>query len=101
MCVERGLPGNNLDADLQRLSERGELPPLVAAIANEIKVIGNAGAHVKPRKPRKVEFEEVQTINDFFHLVINYVYDAPTLLEQYEKRLRPKKPKIISEDTIQ
>jgi hypothetical protein len=100
ICIDRGLPGKNLDADLKKLSELGQLPGLVAEIADEIKVIGNAGAHVKPRKRRRVGYEEAQTIDDFFHLVVTYVYDAPERLKEYRKRLRPKPPKIVSEDTV-
>ncbi len=100
ICLERGLPGKNLSADLKQLSARGELPPHVAEIAGEITAIGNAGAHVKPSKRRNVGWEEGQIIDDFFHLVVNYVYDAPARLREYRKRLRPKTVKIISEDTV-
>jgi hypothetical protein len=100
ICIQKGLPGKNLDDDLKKLSERGILPSLVAEIADEIKVIGNAGAHVSPRKSRNVGQNEVQTIDDFFHLVVIYVYEAPSRLKEYQKLLRPKKPKIISEETV-
>ena len=97
ICKDQGQPGKNLGDDLARLSKAGVFPPLVAEISQEIRVIGNAGAHVKSEA---VEADQVLAIDGFFHTVIEYVYDAPALLKEYRERLRPDLPEIISEATI-
>ena len=45
VCVDQGAKSGNLKDKLTKLSERGVFPPLVAQIANEIRLIGNDGAH--------------------------------------------------------
>ncbi len=97
ICIEQGFPGDDeLGKNLKKLS----LPPLVAEIADEIRVMGNAGAHIKARKYRNVGPREAQTIDDFFHLVVLFVYEAPSLLKEYQKRLRPNQRKIISANLV-
>ncbi len=100
ICIDKGEPGKNLNNDLKSLSENGIFPSIVADIAEELKLIGNAGAHIKPRKPREIGEEQVQVIDDFFHLVVTYVYEAPVRLEEYRKLLLPELPQIISHDAV-
>jgi len=99
ICIDQGEPGANLDTDLKSLSDAGVFPPIVAEIADELRLIGNAGVHIKPRKPRNIA-EQVDVIDHFFHLVVNYVYEAPAKLRVYRKRLAPELPEIESEETI-
>src|SRR5207244_1118645 len=87
ICIDRGEPGKNLHDDLENLSKAGVFPPIVAEIAHELRNIGNTGAHVKTHD---VEDTQVQALDDFFHLVVNYVYEAPARLESYRKLLRPQ-----------
>jgi Domain of unknown function (DUF4145) len=97
ICIDRGEPGNNLKADLEKLSARGIFPSLVADIAGVLKDAGNIGAHVKHRE---VTEEEAKAIDDFFHSVVYYVYELPARLAEYNKLLRPDLPEIISEDVV-
>ncbi len=97
ICIDQGAPGRNLNGDLKSLSENGIFPALVAEIAEELKIIG---AHIKPRISREVTEEQVQVIDDFFHLVVTYVYEAPGRLQEYRKLLLAGTPEIISHDAI-
>jgi hypothetical protein len=95
ICIDRGEQGKNLNDDLIRLSEAGVFPPIVAEIAQELRDVGNTGAHAKPRD---VGDEQVQAIDDFFNLVATYVYEMPASLEAYRKRLAPEIHEITSEE---
>jgi len=79
------------------LANDGVFPPVLADIAHELRGIGNVGAH-----PKDVDVleEQVSAIDDFFHLVISYVYEAPARLEEYRRLYRPDLPEIVSEDAI-
>lgn len=87
ICIERGERGKNLNDDLERLSKAGVFPPIVAEIAHELRDVGNTGAHAKSQE---VKEKQIQAIDDFFHLVVNYVYEAPARLEEYRNLLNPK-----------
>jgi hypothetical protein len=93
ICIDRGEDGKNLKDDLNNLSKAGVFPPIVAEIANELRYIGNTGAHVKPQT---VKAEHIQAIDDFFHIVVNYVYEAPARLNAYRRLLSPQLPELTS-----
>lgn len=97
ICIDRGGAGKNLQEDLKKLSQAGEFPPVVAEIALELKDIGNTGAHVRSQA---VQDDQVQAIDDFSHLVVNYVYEAPARLEAYRRLLTPEIPEITSDDAV-
>jgi hypothetical protein len=73
------------------------LPPTITEIAHKLKDSGNDGAHIRSLK---VESYQVQSIDDFFHLIVNYVYDAHALLQAYRELLEIENPEIIAEDHI-
>ncbi len=87
ICIDRGEPGRNLHDDLENLSKPGVFPPVVAEIAHALRDVENTGAHVKTHD---VEDKQVQALDGFFHLVVNYVYEAPAKLESYRKLLHTK-----------
>lgn len=97
LCIDRGARTGNLRDKLAKLSERGVFPPLVEQIANEVRLIGNDGAH---GKRRDVEPKRVPAIDDFFHLVLGYVYDAPARLNEFRKHYTPDLPEINSGDAV-
>ncbi len=99
ICSERGAPGKNLDDDLKRLERDGVFPPQVKEIAEVLKLIGNAAAHMKPRKPRNIG-DDVEVIDDFFHLIVTYVYEHPARLEEYNRLLQIELPQIVSNDSV-
>ncbi|HVS81380.1 MAG TPA: DUF4145 domain-containing protein [Pyrinomonadaceae bacterium] len=98
ICLDKDAREEDLKKNLKKLLEGNEFRSIVAQIAEELVLIGNAGAHIKPRKPRNVE--QVQVIDDFFRLVVNYVYEAPAKLKTYRELLTPELPEIESEETI-
>ena len=93
ICIDRGERGDNLNEDLGKLATAGVFPPIVAEIARELRQIGNTGAHVKPRT---VEQEQAEAIDDFFHDVVRYVYDAPANLKAYRGLLDFELPDFSS-----
>lgn len=99
ICIDQGELGDKLDTDLKNLSSAGILPPIIAEIAKELKLIGNAGAHIKPRQQRDIA-GEVEAIDDFFRIVLNYVYELPEKLRSYQERLAPRQAEIDAEGSI-
>ena len=99
ICIDKGEPGNHLDADLRNPSSTGILPPIVAEISRELKLIGNAGAHIKPRHQRDIA-GQVEAIDDFFRIVLNYVYEVPEKLRRYQQLLAPDHTEIEAEESI-
>lgn len=97
ICIDQGQAGKNLNEDLKNLSRAGVFPPIVAEIAHELRAIGIIGAHVKPQA---VEDDQVKAIDDFFRLVVAFVYEAPANLEAYRKRLNPELPEITLDDAV-
>jgi len=97
ICIDRGEPGKNLRDDLEELSKAGVFPPIVAEIAHELRDIGNTGAHAKAQD---VEDKQTQAIDDFFHLVVNYVYEAPARLEAHRRLLRPKTKFVLLDGSL-
>ena len=84
ICKDRGVQGRNLDQQLKQLTSQGIIPSIIAEIADELRLLGNIGAHADDLR---VTSEQVQAMDDFFHLVIEYVYIAPHKLKEFRNTL--------------
>jgi hypothetical protein len=45
ICEDRGVATGSLAKRLQALSDRGEIPPLLAEVSDVVRILGNVGAH--------------------------------------------------------
>lgn len=69
ICIERGLPGKNLNSDIGTLVEDG-LPVQIQRSLDLVRVVGNNAVH-----PGQIEFEEnKENVREFFALV-NLIVD--------------------------
>jgi hypothetical protein len=84
LCQDKNATGKNLFQQLNALSQAGVLPPTLLELADIIRVIGNAGVHAGDDE---VSESDVEIIDDFFRLVIEYVYVAPASLDQIKKKM--------------
>lgn len=81
ICLDQGVKERTLNASLQKLIDEGRLPALLGEITNVIKVIGNAGAHAGCPP---VLHSHVLAIDDFFRIVLDYLYIAPSKLKKFK-----------------
>ena len=84
ICEDRGANKGTLFKSLVQLSERGEVPPNLVEVTDLLRLIGNIGAHASDKSVHPLL---VQTIDDFFRAIIEYVYIAPSKVKEFRKRL--------------
>jgi hypothetical protein len=95
ICIDQGISEKkSLHESLKKLTVLGKLPPLLSEVSNIIKIIGNAGAHAVGAPIYRTH---VLAIDDFFRLVLEYLYVAPNKLEKFKKEL--EEFRLLKKDT--
>lgn len=84
ICDDRGAGQGNLQERLKELVSRGEIPATLAKMSEVLRVLGNLGAHATDQGIKQVL---VWAMDDFFRAVVEYVYVAPSKLEDFQTRL--------------
>jgi len=83
ICIEQGVGDKpSLHASLRELTNQGKLPPLLSEVTNIIKLIGNVGAHANGPP---IYSKHVEIIDDFFRVLIEYLYIAPSKLLKFKE----------------
>jgi hypothetical protein len=80
LCEDRGAKTGILEKRLSTLAERGEIPTTLAAVSSVLRLIGIVGAHAAEEL---VKPWQVYAIDEFFRTVIEYVYVAPSKLNDF------------------
>jgi len=82
ICIYQGIDGKiPLQKKLKKLTELGKLPSLLSEVTNIIRLIRNAGAHaIGPN----ISNQHASAIDDFFRVIIEYLYIAPYKLKQFK-----------------
>jgi hypothetical protein len=88
ICNDKGVQGQNLGPRLRQLAQQGVLPPIIAEISDELRELRNTAAHAKGYS---VSRGQVQAIDKFFHIVIQYVSIAPSELAEFRNRFKANK----------
>lgn len=84
LCDDRGVPSGNLQARLAKLSEMGEIPPVLVEVTDVLRTLGNSGAH---STLQKVTVPMTWQMDKFFRTLVEYVYVAPARLAEFRKSL--------------
>jgi hypothetical protein len=84
ICDDRSAPSGNLANRLSYLVDKGEMPPVLAELTNVLRLVGNTAAH---GSSQTITTPMTWAIDDFFRVVIEYVYVAPSKLSEFKKRL--------------
>jgi hypothetical protein len=96
ICIDQGLLGREtLHQKIKKLTENGRLPQLLSEVTDIIKVIGNAGAHALGFPIYK---SHVSVIDDFFKIVLEYLYITPSKLLKFKNESSKFKFKYRSND---
>jgi hypothetical protein len=96
LCEDRNARKGPLQVRLQSLSERGEIPPILAEVTDVLRLIGNLGAHAAGRS---VKPSQVYVMDEFFRAVVEYVYIAPCKLKEFRDGLESFKSKSQNEES--
>lgn len=84
LCEDRGVRKGALQTRLRTLTESREIPPVLAEASEVLRLLGNVGAH---RSDESVHPLLATAIDDFFRAIVEYVYVAPSKLEDFKSRM--------------
>lgn len=80
VCRDRGAKGRSLAQMLGDLAMRGEIPQTLSEAADALRVAGNVAAHASDAD---VKPWQVNSIDEFFRAVVEYVYVAPSRIKRF------------------
>jgi len=102
MCKDRKATGKTLEKMLTDLRNRGEIPDRILDIANSLRFFRNIGAHAD--STMEVSRKDAETLMALCEAILEYVYEAPALLEAAQEKAdhlkSGTKPKTIINTTI-
>lgn len=84
ICDDRAAPAGTLARRLKYMVEKGDIPPVLAEVTDVLRVVGNSAAH---GSLQKITPNMTWAIDDFFRALIEYVYLAPSKLQEFRERL--------------
>jgi len=79
----------NLKAQIEDLAAKGVLHPLMKDWADEVRLLANESAHPQVPIPLEVTPQDARDIVNFLDLLLFYLYDLPTQIENFRKRKNP------------
>jgi len=90
LCDDRGVSSGTLQARLAKLSEKGEIPPVLVEVTDVLRTLGNSGAH---NAEQRVTVPMTWQMDKFFRTLVEYVYVAPARLKEFRKSLDKREGK--------
>jgi hypothetical protein len=82
---DKGASGAGLYAEIEDLSIRGVLHPLMKDWSHEVRELGNDSAHPDPQAP-PTDSQDAQDVVQFLDLLLGYLYDLPKHIGDYRRR---------------
>ncbi len=86
---EKEAKGNNLKEEIDDLSSKGILPPIMKEWAHNVRELGNDSAHPKPNQPA-TDPKDSKDIVQFLDYFLEYLYSLPKRIKDYRERNKPK-----------
>ena len=90
ICEDRHASGDTLDKRLKNLADKGEIPAKLVDVAAGIRKLRNIGAHADLGELTQAE---LPVLDDLTRAILEYVYSAPALASEAEKRFANLKAK--------
>lgn len=81
LCNDRNAKGHTLASQLRDLAKRNEIPDVLVDLANTVRLVGNVGAHAGSRKVHQLQAYQ---IDEFFRVLVEFVYIAPRKLSDFK-----------------
>lgn len=88
VCIDQGAKGRSLEQKLADLAETGVIPATLDDMSSVVRLLGNRAAHANLEDLRE---EDVRVLDDFFRMLVEYVYVAPSKLKEFEAALKEAK----------
>ena len=88
LCDAREIKKGKLVNRLNELSDKGEIPKHFTEMADILRFLGNIGVH--PSETNICDLP-VDTIDDFFNAIIEYVYGFPSRIEEIKQSYKEYK----------
>ena len=85
ICNDQGATGKTLFAKLKDLATKGVFPTTVSDLAGQIRLVGNTGSHASDTD---VDIWDAELLDDFFRMVVEYVYVTPAKIKRMEQRTK-------------
>lgn len=96
ICDDRNASGDTLDKKLKSLSKRGEIPEKLVDISSGLRKLRNIGAHADLGE---LSSADLPVLDGLTRAILEYVYSAPLLITEAEKRLARLKHKKSQKTT--
>ncbi len=90
ICEDRKSTGKDLYDKLNNLAAKGEIPTKLVGVAHSLRQLRNFGAHASLGELTR---DEIPILDDLCRAILEYVYNAPYLVEKAEQRLKRLKEK--------
>ncbi len=88
ICIDQGETNGNLVSKLKRLSEKEKIPPVLTDAGDILRLLGNVGAH---GLSDSVQPLQAFALDEFFRVIIEYLYIAPSKIEEFKKSMEQSK----------
>jgi hypothetical protein len=88
ICEDRNAGGTFLGERLADLAVKGEIPEKLVGVANSLRNLRNIGAHATLGE---LTPGEIPILDNLCRAILEYVYSAPYLVAQAEKRVEALK----------
>lgn len=88
VCIDQNANGSSLHVKLKDLADRRVIPDTLLNIAHGLKNIGNVGAHAGTGD---LTANETEIMTSLCEAIVEYVYYAPSLVQQAQKLLNKVK----------
>jgi len=85
VCADRKAKGRSLEDKIKNLAAQNEIPPQLADMAQSSRLFRNMGAHASGID--SISVEDASVLCDFCEAILEYVYEAPVMMEHIKKRL--------------
>jgi hypothetical protein len=90
ICEDRGAQGKDLQAKLNELARKGEIPERLNDLAQSLRQLRNAGGHANLGELTE---SDIPLLDALGRAVLEYVYAAPELVAQAQERYRELRAK--------
>jgi len=92
VCNDRGASEDTLTKQLAKLKAKGEIPQVLAEMTDIVRLLGNSASH----DDIEIDAGFVDTIDEFFRAVLDYVYVRPFQLAEIRMKFDHAKMAIKS-----
>lgn len=84
VCRDRNAKGKDLNAMLKDLAAKDEIPKVIADMAHGLRFFRNISAHAFEME---VSQEDAAVLRDLCEVILEYIYEAPSMIKQLEDRI--------------